>query len=184
MLYATSSYGGFLRPEDTILEPVFITGGCRKDEDFSHQTRRFSREAPQNGAFSAKPADDGHTDRAVAESHMAGMRPPRRRAAVVNTGSKSPSAVAPAVFYLKLLLDLHILRQGIRQTAFPRTVSIYHIFRQMERNFLIRYLTAAGPKLHLLSFWRFYKNLEQQLSAYCIYFLDQLCNTSIIVADF
>ena len=100
MLYATSSYGGFLRPEDTILEPVFITGGCRKDGDFSHQTRRFSREAPQNGAFSAKPADDGHTDRAVAESHMAGMRPARRRAAAVNTGSKSPSAVAPAVFYL------------------------------------------------------------------------------------
>ena len=154
------------------------------DEDFSRQTRRFSREAPQGGAFSAKPADDGHTDRAVAESHMAGMRPARRRAAVVNTGSKSPGAVAPAVFYLKLLLNLHILRQGIRQTAFPRTVSIYHIFRQMERNFLIRYLTAAGPKLHLLSFWRFYKNLEQQLSAYCIYFLDQLCNTSIIAADF
>ena len=25
-----------------ILEPVFITGGCRMDEDFSRQTRRFS----------------------------------------------------------------------------------------------------------------------------------------------
>ena len=90
MLYATSSYGGFLRPEDTILEPVFITGGCRKDEDFSHQTRRFSREAPQNGAFSAKPAAGGHTDGAAAESHMTGKRSPRRRAAVVNTGSKNP----------------------------------------------------------------------------------------------
>ena len=89
-----------------------------------------------------------------------------------------------SIISYQLLLDLHILRQGIRQTAFPRTVSIYHISRQMERNFLIRYLTAAGPKLHLLSFWRFYKNLEQQLSAYCTYFLDQLCNTSIIAADF
>ena len=60
------------------------------DEDFSYRTRNSARplrEAPQNGAFSAKPADDGHTDRAVAESHMAGMRPARRRAAVVNAGS-------------------------------------------------------------------------------------------------
>jgi len=48
------------------------------DEDFSRQTRRFSREAPQGGAFSAKPAAGGPTDGAVAESHVAGKRPDRR----------------------------------------------------------------------------------------------------------
>ena len=42
-------------PFQYLLEPVFITGGCRMGEDFSRQTRRFSREAPQGGAFSAKP---------------------------------------------------------------------------------------------------------------------------------
>ena len=61
------------------------------DEDFSYRTRNSARplrEAPQNGAFSVKPAAGGHTDGAVAESHMMRKRPARQRSPVVNTGSE------------------------------------------------------------------------------------------------
>ena len=150
------------------------------DEELSRQTRKFSRAAP---LLALSPPQAG--------TRMGPLQNLIRREKTAQTaccGCEYRFLITErrgfSIISYQLLLDLHILRQGIRQTAFPRTVSIYHISRQMERNFLIRYLTAAGPKLHLLSFWRFYKNLEKQLSAYCIYFLDQLCNTSIIVADF
>ncbi len=70
------------------LEPVFITGGCWMDEDFSRQTRRF---------FAAILTDCKGNRRS-----MAGKRPARRRATVVNTGSYSvtggPSVGWPSCF--------------------------------------------------------------------------------------
>jgi hypothetical protein len=56
-----------------ILEPVFTTEGCRMDEDFSRQTRRFSAAILTYGKGNRRS--------------MAGKRTARRRAAVVNTGS-------------------------------------------------------------------------------------------------
>jgi hypothetical protein len=55
------------------LESIFITGEYRMDEDFSRQTRRF---------FAAILTDYKGNRRS-----MAGKRPARRRATVVNTGS-------------------------------------------------------------------------------------------------
>ncbi|MDE6936228.1 MAG: hypothetical protein K2P26_11515, partial [Oscillospiraceae bacterium] len=55
------------------LEPVFITVGCRMDEDFSRQTRRFSAAIL--------------TDCKGKRRSMAGKRLARQRSTVVNTGS-------------------------------------------------------------------------------------------------
>ena len=65
------NFNGSVQPR--ILEPVFTTGGCRTDEDFFRQTRRFSAAIL--------------TDCKGKRRSMAGKRPPRRRSTVVNTGS-------------------------------------------------------------------------------------------------